>query len=64
VTPILELLIGGFFSGIGWWSANHFVIDKYWDPKPEVTPVVIVQPKKEENKKEEPPMTLEPQQGP
>lgn len=52
MSPVLELLIGGFFSAIGWWGANHYVIDKYWDPKPEATPVVIVQPKKEERKEE------------
>ena len=31
-----ELLIGGFFSAIGWWSANHYVIKPYWDPKPAI----------------------------
>lgn len=29
-----ELLIAGFFSAMGWWSANHFVIEPYWDDKP------------------------------
>jgi hypothetical protein len=28
----------GFFSAIGWWGANHYVIEPYLDPKP---PVVV-----------------------
>jgi len=27
---ILEWTIIGFFSAIGWWSANHYVIDPYF----------------------------------
>jgi len=39
---VLELLFAGFVSAIGWWSANHFVIEPYFPPKIE---------RKEENKK-------------
>lgn len=31
---IAELLIGGFFSAMGWWGANHFVIEPHWDSSP------------------------------
>ena len=31
---IAELLIGGFFSAIGWWSANHYVIEPVFEGKP------------------------------
>jgi hypothetical protein len=46
VSPILELLVGGFFSAIGWWGANHYVVDKYLEPKPAIE-------KKVEEKKDE-----------
>lgn len=34
IPVIAELLIGGFFSALGWWSANHFVVEPYLDPNP------------------------------
>jgi hypothetical protein len=30
---ILEWTIVGFFSAIGWWGANHYVIEPYLPPK-------------------------------
>jgi hypothetical protein len=27
---IAELLIAGFFTAIGWWGANHYVIEPYF----------------------------------
>ena len=27
---IVELLIAGFFTAIGWWGANHYVIEPYF----------------------------------
>jgi hypothetical protein len=27
---IIGYLIAGFFSAMGWWGANHFVIDPYF----------------------------------
>jgi hypothetical protein len=33
---VLELLIGGFFSALGWWGANHYVVDVYLEPKTKV----------------------------
>jgi hypothetical protein len=29
---ILEWTIVGFFSAIGWWSANHYVIEPHFPP--------------------------------
>lgn len=58
---IAELLIGGFFSAIGWWSANHFVVEPYLDPSP-VT-IEKKQEKKDERPKPENPV-LDAQQGP
>lgn len=43
---ILELLVGGFFSALGWWGANHYVVEPYFPP--------AIEKKKEEPKKEEP----------
>jgi hypothetical protein len=34
IPVIAELLVGGFFSALGWWSANHFVVEPYLDPNP------------------------------
>jgi hypothetical protein len=31
---IIEYIVVGFFTAFGWWGANHFVIDKYLEPKP------------------------------
>jgi hypothetical protein len=31
---IAEILVWGFFSAVGWWSANYFVIEPYF-PKNE-----------------------------
>jgi hypothetical protein len=31
---IAEILVWGFFSAVGWWSANYFVIEPYF-PKHE-----------------------------
>ena len=31
---IAELLIGGFFSAMGWWGANHYVIEPVFEGKP------------------------------
>ena len=30
---VLELVFAGFFSAIGWWSANHYVIEPHFPPK-------------------------------
>ena len=27
---IIELILAGFCSAIGWWGANHYVIDPYF----------------------------------
>ena len=45
---IAELLIGGFFSAIGWWSANHYVVEPYLDAKP------VTIEKKQEKKDDKP----------
>jgi hypothetical protein len=29
---IAELLVAGFFTAIGWWGANHYVIEPYFPP--------------------------------
>jgi len=29
---VLEWIVVGFFSAIGWWSANHYVIEPYFPP--------------------------------
>jgi hypothetical protein len=29
---VLELIMAGFFSAIGWWGANHYVVEKYLEP--------------------------------
>jgi hypothetical protein len=29
---IAELLIAGFFTAIGWWGANYYVIEPYFPP--------------------------------
>ena len=34
---VLKLLCVGFFSAIGWWGANHYVIEPYLEPKEVVT---------------------------
>jgi len=34
---ILEWTIVGFFSAIGWWSANHYVIEPHFPQKIEKT---------------------------
>ena len=45
---VLETLLAGFLSAIGWWGANDYVIDPYLKkPKTEQ-----VQPPKQEPKKE------------
>lgn len=31
---ILEIVMWGFFSAVGWWSANYYLIDPYF-PKHE-----------------------------
>jgi len=43
---IIEYIVIGFLSAIGWWGANHYVIEPYF-PEP------IVKEKKVEDKKEE-----------
>jgi hypothetical protein len=43
---IVEYIIIGFLSAIGWWGANHYVIEPYF-PEP------IVKEKKVEEHKEE-----------
>ncbi len=44
---IVEWIVAGFFSAIGWWGWNYYVVDRYIDPKP-----ALVQPeKKERNEK-------------
>ena len=30
---VLELIMAGFFSALGWWGANHYVVDPYLEPK-------------------------------
>lgn len=42
---VVELLIAGFFSAIGWWGANHYVIEPYLPP-----PIERKEVKKEETK--------------
>jgi hypothetical protein len=34
---IIELVFAGFFSAIGWWGAEHYVIDPYFPPSIEQT---------------------------
>ena len=29
---IVELVVAGFFTAIGWWGANHYVIEPYFPP--------------------------------
>jgi hypothetical protein len=29
---IIEIVFVGFFSAIGWWGANHYVIEPYFPP--------------------------------
>lgn len=29
---VLELLCVGFFTAIGWWGAEHYVIEPYFPP--------------------------------
>lgn len=29
---IVEYLLVGFFSAIGWWGANYYVIEPYFPP--------------------------------
>ena len=29
---VIELVVAGFFTAIGWWGANHYVIDPYFPP--------------------------------
>ena len=29
---IIELLLAGFLTAIGWWGANHYVIEPYFPP--------------------------------
>jgi hypothetical protein len=29
---IAELIVAGFFTAIGWWGANHYVIEPYFPP--------------------------------
>jgi len=43
---IIEYIIIGFLSAIGWWGANHYVIEPYF-PEP------IVKEKKADESKEE-----------
>jgi hypothetical protein len=31
---IAEFIVGGFFSALGWWGANHYVIEPHLDSKP------------------------------
>jgi hypothetical protein len=31
---IIELILAGFCSAIGWWGANHYVIDPYFPSDP------------------------------
>ena len=30
---VLEMIVAGFFSALGWWGANHYVVDPYLEPK-------------------------------
>jgi len=30
---MLIYVVAGFFSALGWWGANHYVIDPYLEPK-------------------------------
>ena len=30
------MLVAGFFSAIGWWGANHYVVDVYLEPKTKI----------------------------
>ena len=61
MSVIAELLIGGFFSALGWWSANHYVVEPFLDPNP------VTMEKKQEKKDDKPERKdpiLDPQQGP
>jgi hypothetical protein len=31
---IIEYILIGFFSAIGWWGANHYVIEPYFPADP------------------------------
>ena len=42
---IIELLLAGFFTAIGWWGANHYVIEPYFPP-----PIERKQDEKQESK--------------
>lgn len=61
IPAIAELLVGGFFSALGWWSANHFVVEPYLDPNP-------VSIEKKQEKKDDKPERKDPstdvQEGP
>jgi hypothetical protein len=37
---IIEYILIGFFSAIGWWGANHYVIDPYFPNDKEPTETV------------------------
>lgn len=41
---VVELLIAGFFSAIGWWGANHYVIEPYFPNKE----TALIEQKKDE----------------
>ena len=43
---IIEFIVAGFFSAIGWWGANHYVIEKYFDPP-------AIEKKTEDNKEKQ-----------
>jgi hypothetical protein len=34
---IAELVFAGFFTAIGWWGAEHYVIEPYFPPSIEQT---------------------------
>lgn len=51
MTFIIESLVAGFISAVGWWSANDYLIDPYLRTKPKTEQS---QPAKEEPKKEQP----------
>lgn len=57
---IAELLIGGFFSALGWWGANHYVVEPYLEPKP----VTIEKQEKKDDKSERKDTGLVVQEGP
>lgn len=40
---VVEWIVAGFFSAIGWWTWNYHIVDRYINPKPPVEQCEIKQ---------------------